>query len=157
MHFKWNYCGLKVQVNVTVIKMNVTRTVKLLYEFEYSTVDRRNVARPWKWWTNTLKNKQAWTGLYLAAAAADGDDNDTAFSYVTDISVASTILSRCYPTPADTTNTKPLSRCYPTPADTTNTKPCCIVSSIWDSSCSQPDIWPIMAAELYMDDFGNAA
>ena len=143
-----------MQVNVTVIKMNDTRTVKLVCEFEYSTVDRRNVARPRKRRTNTLKNKQVWIGLYLTAAA---DDNDTAFSYVTDISVASTILSRCYPTPADTTNTKPLSRCYPTPADTTNTKPCCSVSSIWDSSCSQPDIWPIMAAELYMDDFGNAA
>ena len=113
MHFKQNYCGLKVQVNVRVIKMNDTRTVKLVCDFEYSTVDRRNVARTRKRWTNTLKSKQAWNGLYLAAAAA-ADDNDTAFSYVTDISVASTILSRC----------------YPTPADTTNTKPCCSVSSI---------------------------
>ena len=106
------YCGLKLQVNVIVIKMNDTRTVKLVCEFEYSTVDRGNVARPRKRWTNTLKSKQVWTGLYLTAAA--DDDNDTAFSYVTDISVASTILSRC----------------YPTPADTTNTKPCCSVSSI---------------------------
>ena len=108
------YCVLKVQVNVTVIKMNDTRTVKLVCEFEYSTVDRRNVARPRKIWRNTLKSKQARIGLYLTAAAAAYDDNDTAFSYVTDISVASTILSRC----------------YPTPADTTNTKPCCSVSSI---------------------------
>jgi len=103
-------------VNGTVIKMNDTRTVKLVCGFEYSTVERRNVARSRKRWTNTLKSKQAWIGLYLtAAAAADGgDDNDTAFSYVTDRSVASTILSRC----------------YPTPVDTTNTEPCCSVSSI---------------------------
>jgi len=78
-----------VQVNVTVIKMNDTQTVKLVCEFEYSTVDRRDAARPRKRWTNTLKRKQAWIGLYLTAAA---DDNDTAFSYVTDTSVASSLL-----------------------------------------------------------------
>jgi hypothetical protein len=56
-------------------------------------VDRRNVARPKKRCISTLESKQAWNGLYLAAAAAD---NDTAFSYVTDRSVASTILSLVY-------------------------------------------------------------
>jgi hypothetical protein len=77
--------------------MNDTRTVKLLCECEYITLDRRNVARPRKRWTNTLEGEQAWNGVYLAAAAAD-DVNDTAFSYVTNRSVASTILSRCYST-----------------------------------------------------------
>ena len=68
--------------------MNDTRTVKLVCEHEYITVDRR----PRKRRTNTLEGEQAWNILYLAAAA-DDDDNDTAFSYVTDRSVASTILS----------------------------------------------------------------
>ena len=94
-------------MNGTVIKMNDTRTVKLVYEFECSTVDRRNVARSRKRWTNTFKRKEARIYSYLTAAAADGDDNDTAFSYVTDRSVASTILSRSYPTTVDTTNTEP--------------------------------------------------
>ena len=96
----------------TVIKMNDTCTVNLVCECEYITLDRRNVARPRKRWTNNLKCKQAWNVIYLAAAAAD--DNDTAFSYVTDRSVASTILSRC----------------YSASVDTTNTAPCCSVSSI---------------------------
>jgi len=94
--------------------MNDTLTVKLVCEFEYITVGRRNVARSRKRWTNTLKNKQGWNGVYLAAAVTDGDDNDTTFSYVTDRYVASTILCRL----------------YPTPVDTTNTEPCCSVSSI---------------------------
>jgi hypothetical protein len=92
--------------------MNDTRSVNLVCEYEYITLDRRNVARAGKRWTNALECKQAWNGLYLAAAAAD-DDNDIAFSYVTDKSVASTILSR-----------------YSTTVDTTNTEPCCSVSSI---------------------------
>ena len=94
----------------TVIKMNDTCTVNLVCECEYITLDRRNVARRRKRWTNNLK--KAWNVLYLAAAA--DDDNDTAFSYVTDRSVASTTLSRC----------------YSTSVDTTNTVPCCSVSSI---------------------------
>jgi hypothetical protein len=105
--------------------MNDTRTVKLLCEYEYVTLDRRNVARPRKRWTDNLIGKQAWNVLYLAAAA--GDDNDTTFSYVTDRSVANTIHSRC----------------YSASVDTTNTESCCTVSSIWDcSSSSQPDMWP---------------
>jgi len=96
-----------VQVNVTVIRMNETRTVKLVCEYEYITLDGRNVARPRKWWTNTLEGEQAWNGVYLAVA---DDDNDTTFSYVTDRSVASTILSRCYSTPVDTTNTSPAAK-----------------------------------------------
>jgi len=82
----------------------ITRTVKLLCEYEYSTLDRRNVVRPRKRRTNTLESEQAWNVLYLSAA---DDDNDTTFSYVTDRSVASTILSRCYSTPLHTTNTSP--------------------------------------------------
>ena len=86
-----------MQVNGTVIKMNDTRTAKLVCGYEYITVDRRSVARPRKRWTNALEFEQAWNVLYLAAAAAaaadDDDDNDSAFSYVTDRSVASTILS----------------------------------------------------------------
>jgi len=82
----------------------ISRTVKLLCEYEYSTLDRRNLARPRKRWTSTLDGKHAWNGVYLGAA---DDDNDTTFSYVTDRSVASTILSRCYSTPVDTTNTSP--------------------------------------------------
>ena len=78
-----------MQVNGTVTKMNDTRTVKLVCEFEYSTVGRRNVARPRKRWTNTLKSKQSWIGLYLTAAADDDDFNVTALSYVTDWSVLS--------------------------------------------------------------------
>jgi len=70
--------------------MNYARTVKLVCECEYITLDRRNVARPRKRWTNTLEGKHAWNGVYLSVA--DGD-NDTTFSYVTDRSVASTILS----------------------------------------------------------------
>ena len=87
--------------------MNDTRTVKLVCECEYITLDRRNLARPRKRWTNTLESEQAWNGVYLAAA---DDDNDTTFSYVTDRSVASTILSRCYATPVDTTNTSPAAK-----------------------------------------------
>ena len=52
-----------------------------------------------------LEVEQARNVLYLGAAA--DDDNDTAFSHVTDSSVASTILSRCYSTSVDTTNTAP--------------------------------------------------
>ena len=96
----------------TVIKMNDTRTVNLVCECEYiNYTGQKNVARPRKRWTNNLKGKQAWNVIYLAAA---DDDNDTAFSSVTDRSVASSILSRC----------------YSTSVDTTNTAPCCSVSSI---------------------------
>jgi len=77
-----------------------------MYEFQYNTVDRRNVARPRKRWTKTVKSKQVQSSLYLAAATAD---NDTAFSYITDRSEASTVLSRCDFTSVHTTNTEPCS------------------------------------------------
>jgi len=88
--------------------MNYTPTVKLVCECEYITLDRRNVARPRKRWTNTLEGKHAWNGVYFAVAA--DDDNDTTFSYVTGRSVASTILSRSYSTPVVTTNTSPAAK-----------------------------------------------
>ena len=91
-------------------------------EFQYSTVDRRNVARPRKRWTKSVKSKQVLNGLYLAAA-----DNDTAFSYVTDRSEARTVLPRC----------------YSTSIHTTNTELCSGVNTIWYCSSSQPNMWPI--------------
>ena len=103
--------------------MNDTRTIRLVCEFQYSTVDRRNVARPRKRWTKIVKSKQVRKGLYFAAAA----DNDTGFSYVTNRSEASTVLSRC-----DFTSVQ-----------TNNTEPCSSVRTIWYCSSTQPNTWPI--------------
>ena len=103
--------------------MDDTRTVRLVCEFQYSTVDRRNVARQRKRWTKTVKSKQVRSWLYHAAAA----DNDTAFSNVTDSSEASTVISRC-----DFIS-----------VHTNKTKPCSSVRTIWYCSSSQPNTWPI--------------
>ena len=145
-------CGLKLQVNGTAIKNEwyTQCQVGVRVWIHYGGQEKRSSTR--KRWTNTLEAEQALNVLYLAAAAAH---NDTAFSHVTDRPVASTILSRC----------------YSTLVDTTNTEPCCSASSIWDCSSSEPDMWSAtltgwvpqlmacrcMAAELYVDDLGNAA
>jgi hypothetical protein len=78
-------------MNGTDITMNDTRTVKLVCECEYITVDRKTWLDQGNDGQTPLKaNKPGMS--YLAAAAAD-DDDDTKFSYVTDSSVASTIHS----------------------------------------------------------------